>query len=269
MRVAKLLAATFSLLLLGSEGLSQDVITLSDGSQCGLLGDATSKAGKALDKLKNRFRAPTDTQIDHSVTMAALLAPGDDLDRFDASKGASIKGFVIDVKVGGKETCNCHATRAIDRDTHIELALAEDAPETQRVIIEVTPRLRQQMKAKGVDWSTDALKSQLTGKWIEATGWLLFDTQHVNEAENTNPGDPKNWRATCWEIHPVTSIEVLTLPRAALPSISKEALSAFHKAQVQAIKLDPKKQEFFRQRNENLLKQFDKDELEDELHKPD
>jgi hypothetical protein len=269
MRVAKLLAATLALLLLGSEGLCQDVITQSDGTQCGLTGDASSKAGKALDKLKNRSRAPSDGQIDHAVTAAAMLAPGDDVDRFDATTGASIKGFVIDVKVGGKETCNCHATRAIDRDTHIELALSENALEIERVIIEVTPRLRQQMKARQVDWSTDALKAKFKGKWVEVTGWLLFDTQHINEAENTNPGGSKNWRATCWEIHPVTSIELLNIPTAELPSISSDALATFHKAQAQAVKLDPKKQEFIRQRNESLLKQFDKDELEDELGKPD
>jgi hypothetical protein len=267
MSVAKRLAATLALLLLGSEGLCQDVITQSDGNRCGLTGDASSKAGKALDKLKNRSQAPGDDQINHAVTTAALLAPGDDLDRFDATTGASIKGFVIDVKVGGKETCNCHATRAIDRDTHIELALSENAPEIERVIVEVTPRLREQMKAKRVDWSTDALRDKFKGKWVEVTGWLLFDTQHINEAENTNPGGSKNWRATCWEIHPITRIEVLNIPRAELPSISSDALETFHKAQAQAVKLDPKKQEFIRKRNESLLQRFDKDELEDELGK--
>src|SRR5690242_4369345 len=111
MRFTKWLAASLSLVLLGSDVPDQDVITHSDGTQCGLTGDASSRAGKALDRLKNRYIAPTDDQIDQSVTMAGILAPGDDLERFDASTGATVKGFVIDVKVGGNETCNCHARR--------------------------------------------------------------------------------------------------------------------------------------------------------------
>jgi hypothetical protein len=38
---------------------------------------------------------------------------------------------------------------------------------------------------------------------------MLFDTEHVGESENTAPGSPGNWRATAWEIHPVTGITLL------------------------------------------------------------
>ena len=48
------------------------------------------------------------------------------------------------------------------------------------------------------DWSTDALKHELQGHWITFTGWLLFDFEHSGQAESTSPGNPKNWRATCW-----------------------------------------------------------------------
>ena len=43
-------------------------------------------------------------------------------------------------------------------------------------------------------------------------GWLFLDQIHADEAENTTPGRKKNWRATAWELHPVTSIEVLAGP---------------------------------------------------------
>jgi hypothetical protein len=46
-----------------------------------------------------------------------------------------------------------------------------------------------------------------------------------------------------------------------------DALATFHKANAQAIKLDPKKQAFLQRRNEALLKKFTKDELEDDLGK--
>jgi hypothetical protein len=198
-----------------SQQENQDVILLSNGKKCGLEGTATSDAAKALDRLKNRYILPNEEDVDPEVTLAALLAPGDDLDRFDEKKAATITGYVIDVKVGGKETCNCRAVNPIDRDTHVELALSKKAQEKQRVIVEVTPRLRALMKAKGIDWTTDALRdpeNAIKGKWVKVTGWMLFDSMHVPEAENTSPGGLKNWRATCWEIHPITSLKVLDGP---------------------------------------------------------
>jgi hypothetical protein len=139
-----------------------------------------------------------------------MLQTGDDTDRFDPSNGAEITGYVNDVKVGGIETCNCHARAAGFRDTHIELVPGpDDSGPTRRVIVEVTPRIRAQEKQAGVVWTTSALKQKIVGQWVKVRGWLLFDQEHTAEAENTNPGNYKNWRATCWEIHPVFQIQVL------------------------------------------------------------
>jgi hypothetical protein len=44
------------------------------------------------------------------------------------------------------------------------------------------------------------------GSRLEAR--CLFDVEHQNASENTAPGRERNWRATAWEIHPITSIEV-------------------------------------------------------------
>jgi hypothetical protein len=41
---------------------------------------------------------------------------------------------------------------------------------------------------------------------------MLFDVEHQNASENTAPGRERNWRATAWEIHPITSIEVVQRP---------------------------------------------------------
>ena len=83
------------------------------------------------------------------MSLPALLAPGKDVKRFDQEKAARISGFVINVKSGGSESCNCGATNPDERDTHIELCLAAAAPETQRVVAEVTPRLRMLKKKAG------------------------------------------------------------------------------------------------------------------------
>jgi hypothetical protein len=172
-------------------------------------GSATSEVAKALNRLRNRDKAPTERDIDKEISLAAMLAPGFDSNRFENEKAARISGFVVAVRLGGKTTANFKSVDPNKRDTNIEMALSKDAPRVQRVLAIINWRLREQMKAKGIDWSTKALQASLMGKWIEVTGWMLFNTQHIASAENTNPGHPNNWRATSWEIHPVTDIKVL------------------------------------------------------------
>ncbi len=181
---------------------------------CGMDGDARSPAVKALNRLKNRFVAPQPEEINSVVTLAAMLAPGNDVGRWKVRQGAEITSYVWDVKVGGVESTNCRARDPQNRDTHIEVVLDPmDSPATRRVIVEVTPRWRAIMAAQGVDWSTRALRDKLLGRWVKVRGWMLFDVEHQNEAENTAPGRERNWRATAWEIHPVTAIEVVPKPR--------------------------------------------------------
>jgi hypothetical protein len=70
------------------------------------------------------------------------------------------------------------------------------------------------MASRGVDWSTRTCATiNYLGRCVRVRGWMLFDAEHKGEAENTAPGRPRNWRATAWEIHPVTSIEVAPRPR--------------------------------------------------------
>jgi hypothetical protein len=200
-----------------------------------LTGDAVMAQAKALNKFKNRSQPPSLFDIDPTITIAKMLAPGNDTNRFPMTKAATIAGYVASVKVGGIETCNCHATDAAKRDTHIDVVadpkyavqnfisvttvkngkrktIKKDANEKYHLIVEVTPRVRDQQRSRGVDWSTDTLKAQLTHHWVRFTGWLLFDDEHIPEAENTHPGNKLNWRATCTEIHPIFAIEVVNPP---------------------------------------------------------
>ncbi len=177
---------------------------------CPTQGDAKNPRVKALNLLKRRMTVPAPSDMDNQATLAAMVAPGDDTNRFDDQKGATIEGYVADVKVGGVESVNCHTHDPKYRDTHIELTLDPlHDDETKRVIVEVTPQWREVMAGKDVDWNTAALRAELLGKWIKVTGWLLFDEEHANAAENTAPGASHIWRATVWEIHPITDIEVL------------------------------------------------------------
>jgi hypothetical protein len=266
MKYSVLMAISLLVALPGGSG-DLDVIR-QNGQDCGLEGKpGGSDAQKDLNRHKNRYQMPGDADIDPEVSLAAMLAPGKDVKRFNQEKAATIRGLVIDVKPGGKESCNCEASAENEKDTHIELALAGAAPETQRVIVEVTPRLRILMNKKGVDWSTQTLQSdpqkKIKGKWVEVTGWMLFDTAHIKQAENTNPGNVTNWRATCWEIHPVTGITILEGPPDEAAGFQPASLTALHQLHASHIARSPNGKAAVESLHKEYLSKFKKSELEE------
>jgi len=180
---------------------------------CSVTGDAVSAGVRALNRLKNRPAVPADSDIDTSVTLSALLAPGDDRVRWSEGRAATIVGYVRDVDVGGVETVNCHAKTPGHRDTHIALVGSAGDEGQLPVVVEVTPGWRARAARGGADWSTDSLRAAIAGRWVRVTGWLLYDVEHQGQAEHTAPGRTGNWRATAWELHPVTAIAVDPSPR--------------------------------------------------------
>src|SRR5579863_7964422 len=72
-------------------------------------GDAVQPSVEALNVLKNRSTAPTPSDIDKAVTLRAMILPGNDVSRWSANRGATVIGYVADVKPGGIESVNCHA----------------------------------------------------------------------------------------------------------------------------------------------------------------
>jgi hypothetical protein len=170
-------------------------------------GISISPSMRAINRLKNRAQPPQVSDFDDRVTLAGLLQPGDDHARWSEHSAAIVEGFVVSVRDGSVESANCYSF--FQRDTHIEVALSRDASPRERVELEVTPRIRAWAKRQGRDWSTAALKRELEGQWCRFEGWLLFDINHDEESENTSPGGGENWRATAWELHPLTSIKVI------------------------------------------------------------
>ncbi len=176
-------------------------------------GNAKKNNVKALNRLKNRYNNPNSSDFNTRVSLSSLLQTSDDTERFTTDKAVTIEGYVFKVKAGGKETCNC--TTAVDRykDIHIELvADYNHAGENDRVVVEVTPRLKRQIfNQLGIaSITTRNLKNAIEGRTIRVKGWLFFDEEHTENAYNTNPDNVENnWRATCWELHPVTSIEII------------------------------------------------------------
>jgi hypothetical protein len=269
MRWITRLVVMIAALVIGQPAQDSNVYILADGKPCPQQGDSSSASVIALDVQKNRATVPTAGDIDRDVTLGAMLAPGDDINRFDGNKGATVLGIVVRVKEGSVETCNCRAQDPIDRDTHIELALSADAPAIQRVITEVTPRFRKKMKDAGTDWSTGALQGEdgkggIVGKWVRITGWLFFDEPHERISENTNPGGAHNVRATCWEIHPITALDVLDAPPPNAHELHPELLSQFQKAQAKTVARSPSLREQIAKQHAALLKKFGAKEVREE-----
>lgn len=162
---------------------------------------------RALSALKNRTAIPAESHYDPAVTLEAMIRRGADRDRWSSLRAARIEGYVVDVHDAGIELANCLSFSR--RDAHVEVALRPNAPARARVILEVTPPIRDWATQQGMDWSTTTLQRDLIGRRVRFEGWLLFDTEHDYDSENIRPGRTDNFRATAWEIHPITSIAII------------------------------------------------------------
>ena len=204
-RLGRKRAAGLTLFVLVS--LTAAVLFLLPRGLCPSEGAAVSPAGREFMRLKNRDAEPVPGDFDVSVTLEALLRRGEDRARWSESRAGRVEGYVVEVVEGGVEAANCYSYR--ERDTHVHVAPRADAPRTAWVVVEVTPRGRIWATEWGWDWEAATLKEALVGRRCRFEGWLLFDREHADESENTAPGARGNWRATAWELHPVTSVEVL------------------------------------------------------------
>jgi hypothetical protein len=174
---------------------------------CPAEGIAFTQDRREVHQLKNRTARPQETEFDPRVTLSTLLEPGDDSTRWSTSRAARVEGYVVALANAEVELANCYAP--CRRDIHINVALRMDAPASEQVVLEVTPELRKWAAAQGWDWSEAKLKQELVGRWCSFEGWLFFDKHHSGESENVAPGRKGNWRATAWELHPVTNFQVL------------------------------------------------------------
>ena len=174
---------------------------------CPSAGMAITSRQRELHRLKNRTALPQVADFDPSVTLDAILQRGDDTGRWSTDRAARVQGLVIDVAYAGSEAANCF--NPCRRDIHILISTRLGAPKNEHVVVEVTPKLGDWAAAQGIDWSEQTLQAQLVGHWCEFEGWLYFDAGHAEESENIAPGNPENWRATAWEVHPITKITVI------------------------------------------------------------
>lgn len=172
---------------------------------CPPSGIAFTSERREFHRLKNRITVPRPEDFDQNVTLTSLLQPGDDTFRWSNQRAARLEGYVVAVNAAGVELANCY----VRRDIHINIATRREAPVTEQIVVEITPRLADQARARGQDWSEEALQKLLLNRWCYFEGWLMFDQTHAKESENIVPGRQGNWRATAWELHPVTNFGVI------------------------------------------------------------
>ena len=195
---------------------------------CPACGTAKDAKHITLNVQKNRGTKATNPQ---TLTVEAIRDPANNNNgKFSPSKKVSVTGFVASVDPGGMpETCNCTSNkpggRTDLRDVHINIVAdpSEAADQTKYVIVEFTPRWE---KTFGFDDSNyeamrKLIESQIKGKRVKFSGWMLYDFIHQDASQSTRPNQPVcanfgdkncNWRATPWELHPVTAYEIVPGP---------------------------------------------------------
>lgn len=222
MRVSLIRFVSAILVLLGTQqaGLSQSTF-----DTCSAEGSAVRSDVRAINRKKNREGFPTNAQINTAINFATLMAAGENPRSFSEGDAAEIIAYCADVKIGSVESVNCKAKDHWHRDTHIELTLdPNDSQNPAKIlVVEVTPRFRQAMKDRGIDWSQQALRDRFLGRWVKVRGWVFYDALHADESAGS--GNEKIWRGSPWEIHPVTDISVTSRP-AVLPVLAPPANDA-------------------------------------------
>jgi len=156
-----------------------------------------------LNVRKNRGKKPT--KIDHAITLQSLITAKEETD-LDFNKAVQITAFVANVKEGEPgETCNCG--RDDLHDVHIEVVAKESDKDNKRkyVIFEISPRFEAELG------DTEEVKGKIEGKWVKFTGYLTYDYWHRGNSSNRKKKG-NIWRATAWEVHPVTAYEVVPQP---------------------------------------------------------
>ena len=174
---------------------------------CPSAGLAITTNARVLHRLKNRTALPELSDFNPHISLTELLKPGDDSSRWSTQQAARIQAYVIDVAYARPEATNCYLP--CRRDLHIVVANRKGAPLNEQIIVEITPNFRESAANQGLDWSESSVRAQLLNRWCEFEGWMYFDLGHAEESENTAPHHAGNWRATAWEIHPVTKFTVI------------------------------------------------------------
>lgn len=207
---------------------------------CGPYGDGVDD-GTNLHK--NRIDLPATS---HAVTVEAIRSlPDTALWRFTTRRhwtaadsllvtpyegtAVTVEGYLEIVKPqatsapsgAGKvgEAPNCHSWAEEDTDWHMALVADPSEHEERAVVVEPTPRTKRHnagwipttVEALAVRRTPSSLRNEAGAARVRITGFLMLDPVHPTHIRGrctTNCSGKTFYRATLWEVHPVTRIEV-------------------------------------------------------------
>jgi hypothetical protein len=121
--------------------------------------------------------------------------------RTQTQRGVGLEGYIAEVIQAADGAT--YGRPPDQGDLHVHLRAARQPQcgvgglRNQQIVTEVTPHFQ----PPTTGWSYEALLDLCQRQArVRISGWLLHDYQHIR--------DIGAWRASAWEIHPVTSIEV-------------------------------------------------------------
>ena len=125
---------------------------------------------------------------------------------------ASQRGIIVEDAQNSSngESTNCHATDDPGVDWHMTVVKGKNDPKSAGIVVETTPRVR----SNGHPWTPAMLAAAIANRdSVRISGWLMYDPEHFAQTTNYDPAQPPSpnalmVRATLWEVHPVTKIEV-------------------------------------------------------------
>ena len=161
-----------------------------------------------LDEQKNRTAIPAHYE---PLTFAEFLALPAVPERYTApdweivsaqtQRNVSLEGYIAEVIQAADGAT--YGRPPEQGDLHVHLRAARQPRcgvgglRNQQIVTEVTPHFQ----SPKTGWSYEALLDLCQRQArVRISGWLLHDYQHIR--------DIGAWRASAWEIHPVTNIEV-------------------------------------------------------------
>jgi hypothetical protein len=177
-----------------------------NGKSCGPTGgpkpgSKTGLSARAMDLNRNKNRTDDAKQPVSIQWQQLKTLPSNSVAQIQGAP-VTVVGFLShQIKVESApgstgESTNCYFTAPVEVDWHMYLTSSANQGIANAIIVETTPRVRplhQWDKAK-----LDAFVNTTTQ--VRITGWLLYDWEHIDVIGTE--------RATVWEVHPITKIEV-------------------------------------------------------------
>ncbi len=172
---------------------------------CPNYGDATVPDKKDLNINKNQSVTVKSSRKPEMLPLKNLLPSVQRSDKGIYMTGAYVvtEGILVRFEEQEGESCNCEQAtkKKKDGDVHMYIGTKANAPIKECIVVELTPAYKKKHPAYA--------NSLVKNAKVRITGFLLYDFIHEKDAFTTCKSCSGIWRKTCWEIHPITKIELL------------------------------------------------------------